>query len=132
MDDKELRTLYGRMVESFRFDPVESELGAWKTVLGHFRASDLDAACRRWKADTDIEERTGKPRGGRLPSPAELKLSIERFNQSHRPNYQGNDRPSKEATEREQSTPEWEEANKKLRAQIARLAGVGAFPGKRA
>ena len=79
MDTKEISELYGRMVGACRKEESDAERGAWKEVLGNYKFSDGDAACRRWLADTTVEEWTNKPRGARLPSPAELKASIERF-----------------------------------------------------
>jgi hypothetical protein len=121
MDAKALGAIYRRMVASSRLEPEDAEFGVWKEVLGGFSESDLDAACRRWKADTEVEERTGKPRGNRLPSASELKLSIQLFNRGR--NYRRSELPSREETEREQATPEWEAANKKLRETLARIAG---------
>jgi hypothetical protein len=92
MDAKECASLYGRMVSSYRKEPLDSEQGAWASVLAEFSSADVDAACRRWKADTTIEEWNGKPIGARMPDAAELKLSIQRFQRKARestPEYCG-------------------------------------------
>jgi hypothetical protein len=70
-------------------------------------------------------------RGKFFPKPADITETIERLRAGYA--IQDSDRrPTREETEREQATPEWEEMNKKLRAQFAKLAGRTAFPGKRA
>jgi hypothetical protein len=61
---------------------TEGETEVWISVLSEYATADLDAALRRWHSDVTIEEFTQKPKGARMPTPAELKLSIDQFNQS--------------------------------------------------
>lgn len=74
-----LSKLYTRTIESHHCVPKDGELDSWKSVLGEYRESQLDAALRRWDRETDIEEYTQKPKGSRMPSAAELKRSMDQF-----------------------------------------------------
>lgn len=61
-----------------RKEPNDAECKAWIEVLGFYSQPELDAAWRRWLNDTSVEEFTQRPKGARMPTPAELKHSIER------------------------------------------------------
>jgi hypothetical protein len=79
----EIGQLYNRTLQAYSREPKDGEFDAWANVLGFASYADLDAALRRWANDTYIEEYTQRPRGSRMPSAAELKLSIDRFNAAH-------------------------------------------------
>jgi hypothetical protein len=82
MTNSYLLELYKRTLEAHHCLPKDGELDSWAGVLGDYSRSQLDAALRRWDGDTSIEEYSGKPRGSRMPSPAELKRSMEDFERS--------------------------------------------------
>lgn len=73
------KKLYARTVEAYHCSPKDGELDAWLDVLGNYQEAQLDAALRRWAKETELEEYTGRPRGSRMPSPAEIRLSMDRF-----------------------------------------------------
>lgn len=73
-----IEELYTRTLESYSRQAKDGEFGSWENVLGSYAYRDLDAALRRWQADTEVEEYTNRPRGSRMPSVTELKASIER------------------------------------------------------
>lgn len=79
----DLVSLYSRTIQAYNRDPKDGELDAWVNVLGGFSAPDIDAALRRWQCDLTVEEFTRKPRGSRMPSAAELRLSIENFDRAN-------------------------------------------------
>lgn len=79
MEQKQIGELYGRMVGACRKEESDTERGAWMSVLGEFTYPELDSACRRWKADTTIEEWSSRPIGARMPDASELKASILKF-----------------------------------------------------
>lgn len=79
---KWIRELYIKAISTYSRQPTEHECEAWQTVLGHTSYSDVDAAIRRWQADTTIDSFTNRPIGSRMPTPAELKRSIQVFDES--------------------------------------------------
>ncbi len=82
MNKTNLHKFYVRTVEGHHAFPKDGELDAWEAVLGSYSESQLDAALRRWDRETEVEEYTQKPKGSRMPTPTELKLSMDRFEQS--------------------------------------------------
>lgn len=67
--------------------PDDDQSDKWVEVLANYATPQLDAALRRWDCDTTLEtwehgERY--PRGRRMPTPAELKLSIDQFEAAER------------------------------------------------
>lgn len=81
--EKHLRTLYAEVIQSYQRTPNEAEFKAWTEVLGTFTFADVEAAIRRWRNDTLVEFQTQRPRGARIPTPAELKVSIESFDKAN-------------------------------------------------
>lgn len=80
MTAKEVKGFYRLIASTYGVkEPNEEEGKSWVEVLAFFKVSDLDAAWRRWQNDTEIEDFTKRPRGARMPKPAELKSSIEQF-----------------------------------------------------
>lgn len=75
----QLGEIYARALQSYNREAKDGEFDAWLNVLGGFSYSDLDAALRRWQSDTVVEEFTQRPRGARMPTSAELRLSIQQF-----------------------------------------------------
>lgn len=73
-------TIYADVCEEKHRKFTDGELKAWKDVLGRYSDADIDAALRRHRNNTAIDEFTQKPIGDIMPMPASLKLSIERFN----------------------------------------------------
>ena len=76
--------VYVRECQAHARKMTEGELDAWRDVLSGYSESDVDRALRRWRANTTIEEFTQRPCGSRMPTPAELKLSIARFDSEKR------------------------------------------------
>jgi hypothetical protein len=93
MTDNEILELYTSSLEAHHCQPKDGELDAWKKVLQQFKRAHLDAALRRWLNDTTLEEYTGRPRGSRMPSPAELKASIESFERATQSSITGRFEP---------------------------------------
>jgi hypothetical protein len=89
----ELSRFYQKTAQSYGRQRSDGEVEAWLDTISSYRSLDLDAALRRWHADTSIEEFTGKPRGSRMPTPAELKLSIDGFAQEERKQITGKFQP---------------------------------------
>lgn len=83
MNKADLNNFYRRTTEAYRKEPNLGELAAWDTTLSEYSAADLDAALRRWQCDLTVEEFTRRPRGSRMPSAAELRLSIENFDRAN-------------------------------------------------
>lgn len=84
MKKQELSELYARTLAAYgRKEPVRGEFDAWENVLGQYSFADLDAAIRRWQSTTEVEDFTQKPKGSRMPTPAELSLAIKTFNQAN-------------------------------------------------
>jgi hypothetical protein len=81
MNNSDLVKFYRSTCESYNRKQTEGEIDAWLCVLSEHTTGDLDAALRRWHSDTSIEDFTQKPKGSRMPSTAELKLSIDQFNE---------------------------------------------------
>jgi len=79
MKEPFLRELYTRTVQRYNRQPNEAEFGGWMDVLKEFDYSDVDAALRRWQNDVMIEEFTHRPIGARMPTPPEVKMSIQVF-----------------------------------------------------
>jgi hypothetical protein len=78
-----LAELYAETIKSFNRAANDPEFDAWCVVLGGFKMPDIDAALRRWRCDTRVEDFTQRPIGARMPSPAEIKLYIEIFDRSN-------------------------------------------------
>lgn len=72
--------IYADVCEEKHRKLTDGELRAWQDVLGEFSDADLDAALRRHRNNTAVDEFTGKVLGDLMPMPAALKKSIERFN----------------------------------------------------
>jgi hypothetical protein len=79
IEEKELFELYRETAHAYRKELDESQFKAWVEVLSKYSyTADVDAALRRWTADTLVED-SGWIRGARMPYPAEIKASIEDF-----------------------------------------------------
>lgn len=85
---KPIDDLYARTLQSYSREAKEGEFDAWEHVLQPFSYREIDSALRRWQDDTEIEEYTHKPRGSRMPTAAELRLSIERASRANTPRFQ--------------------------------------------
>lgn len=74
-----LSELYASTIKSFNRQANDAEFDAWMDVLGRFSVGDIDAAIRRWRCNTRLEEFTGRPAGARMPAPVEISLEIAAF-----------------------------------------------------
>lgn len=77
-----MRELYVRTLQQYNRQPNDEEFRAWMEVLSSNSYSDVDAALRRWSGNTALDMHSGRPAGARMPSPAELKVSIQSFDRS--------------------------------------------------
>ena len=75
-----IEKIYADVCEEKHRKLTDGELRAWQDVLGEFSDSDIDAALRRHRHNTEVDDFTGKVLGDLMPMPAALKLSIEKFN----------------------------------------------------
>lgn len=80
MKPNQIRVLYNATAQSFHREVTPGEDEAWGQVFANYPEGDLDAAIRRWREDTRVDDFTHRPNGARMPTPAELKLSIDDFN----------------------------------------------------
>ena len=79
MTTKEMREIYKTVTGFYQQDPVESDYGFWRDVLGNYDKADVMRAITRWSADdTEIELSGGlRARGSFFPKPADIKAILE-------------------------------------------------------
>lgn len=73
----QLRILYVKTTQQYRRDPNDDEFESWIGVLSGYKFQEISQALDRWLGDTTLEEFTNRPKGARMPSPAEIKLSVQ-------------------------------------------------------
>lgn len=83
-----MRELYRTCAGRYGRQPNPEEFKAWMDVLSSYYFSDVDSAIRRWSGNTAVDMGTGRMAGARMPSPAELKASIQSFDKSHSDRFQ--------------------------------------------
>jgi hypothetical protein len=83
----QLGELYARTIQTYNREPKDGEFDAWLNVLGGFTFGDVDSALRRWQADTTLEDYTNRPKGARMPSPAEVLASIQKFENANQTRF---------------------------------------------
>jgi hypothetical protein len=81
IQEKFMRELYERAGKQYNIQPNEQEFAAWMDVLAGNSYSDVDAALRRWSGNTAVDF-SGRVLGARMPKAAELKSSIQNFDNS--------------------------------------------------
>ena len=75
----ELQRVYQRTAATFKKNPTEAEADAWKANLLPASVADVEAALERHADDMTFDEFIGKPRCTIMPSPAELKYAIAKW-----------------------------------------------------
>lgn len=75
--ESQMSELYARTAQQYRREPSDEEFEAWQNVLDGYRFRDVSNALDRWLGETLLEEFTNRPKGARMPSPAEVKLLVQ-------------------------------------------------------
>ena len=78
MTSAETKKIYEGVCRAKRLVPQEDEGRIWHRTLSGFDLQDVEAALDLWWADTTLDS-NGNPRGKWLPTPAELKPTVERL-----------------------------------------------------
>jgi hypothetical protein len=71
--------LYIDLCDYYNREPNQTQEDGWVFVLRRYTRDDVETAIQSWKLRTDLDQFTKRIKGSMMPTPADLRASIEEY-----------------------------------------------------